>query len=83
MSPSGSPRSQVAPLRRHAVTWTIATGVLWAIGWTVTTGAGVDVEAQYTLFGLTGAVAVAVLQSVLINRLVPATESNREMAHIG
>jgi hypothetical protein len=72
-----------APLRRHALSWTLATGALWAIGWAVTTGAGIKVEDQWPLFGISGAVVVAVVQSVLINRFVPATESNREVANTG
>jgi hypothetical protein len=65
-----------APLRRYAVAWTLATGVLWAIGWAVTTGAGIKVEDQWPVFGISGALVVAFLQSVLINRFVPAVESN-------
>jgi hypothetical protein len=53
------------------------------IGWAVTTGAGIKVEDQWPLFGISGALIVAAVQSVLINRFVPATESNREMAHTG
>jgi hypothetical protein len=36
-----------APLRRHALVWTLATGALWAIGWAVTTAAGIKVEDQW------------------------------------
>lgn len=72
-----------AALRRHALSWTLATGALWAIGWAVTTGAGIKVEVQWPLFGISGAVVVAAVQSVLINRFVPATESNREVANTG
>jgi hypothetical protein len=72
-----------APLRRHALSWTLATGALLAIGWDVTTGACIKVEDQWPLFGISGAVVVAVVQSVLINRFVPATESNREVANTG
>jgi hypothetical protein len=72
-----------APLHRHALSWTLATGALWAIGWAVTTGAGIKVEDQWPLFGITGALVVAAVQSVLINRFVPATESNLELANTG
>ena len=75
---SGWPRSaSFAPLRRHALTWTLATAALWAIGWAVTTGAGIKVEDQWPVFGISGALTVAILQSVLVNRLVPAIRSNR------
>ena len=66
-----------APLRRHALTWTVATGALWAIGWTVTTGWGIDVDKQWPVFGISGALVAAVLQSMFISRFVPETESTR------
>jgi hypothetical protein len=70
-------------LRRHAAAWTLATGALWAIGWAVTTGAGIKVEDQWPVFGISGALVVVLVQSVLINRLVPAGELHREVAHSG
>jgi len=72
-----------APLRRHAAAWTLATGALWAIGWAVTTGAGIKVEDQWPVFGISGALVVVLVQSVLINRFVPAVEPHRELAHSG
>jgi MFS family permease len=73
-----------APLRRHAVSWTLATGGLWASGWAVTTAAGIKVEDQWPVFGISGALVVAVLQSVLINRLVPANQGRHiEVATVG
>jgi hypothetical protein len=35
-----------------------ALSVLWALGWTITTAAGIDVERQYTVFGSSGALFV-------------------------
>jgi hypothetical protein len=72
-----------APLRRHAAAWTLGTGALWAIGWAVTTGAGIKVEDQWPVFGISGALVVVLVQSVLINRFVPAVEPHRELAHSG
>ena len=72
-----------APLRRHAAAWTLATGALWAIGWAVTTGAGIKVEDQWPVFGISGALVVVLVQSVLVNRFVPAVEPHRELAHSG
>ena len=43
----------------------------------MTTSAGIKVEDQWALFGISGALVVAFLQSVLVNRFVPATASNR------
>ena len=66
------------------LSWTIATGGLWAIGWAVTTGAGIKVEDQWPVFGISGALVVAIVQSVLINRLVPAIERRHlEVATVG
>jgi len=66
-----------APLRRHGLTWTLATGALWAIGWAVTTGSGIDVDKQWPVFGISGALVAAVLQSMFISRYVPDTQSSR------
>jgi hypothetical protein len=38
---------------------------LWALGWTITSSAGIDVEAQYTVFGSSGALVVTALTSIL------------------
>jgi hypothetical protein len=50
---------------RSIVAWVPALGALWALGWTVTTAAGVDVESQYTVFGSTGALVVTAATAVL------------------
>jgi hypothetical protein len=49
--------------------------VLWALGWTVTTAAGVDVERQYAVFGALGAITFMALSGVLLDRLRAATPS--------
>lgn len=49
----------------------------------MTTAAGVKVAEQFPVFGIAGALVVAVLQSVLINHLVSAIESNRELPNSG
>ena len=38
---------------------------LWALGWTVTASAGIDVDAQYTVFGSSGALVVTAATSIL------------------
>ena len=65
------------PLRRRMLEWSLATGALWAIGWTITTAAGVDVDEQWANFGILGALAVALLQSFLVERAVPSTTPTR------
>ncbi len=51
--------------RRHAavaaLAWIPFLGACWALGWTITSTAGVDVERQYTVFGATGAIVVTAL----------------------
>lgn len=52
-------------LGRIAWAWPAALAGLWALGWTITASAGIDVEAQYTVFGSSGAVIVTAATSVL------------------
>src|SRR4051794_10709225 len=44
--------------------------VLWALGWTLPTLAGIDVDQQYTIFGAAGAVTFAALSGVLLHALL-------------
>jgi hypothetical protein len=44
---------------------------LWALGWTVTTLAGIDVDRQFTVFGAYGALAFSALSGLLLHRLLP------------
>ena len=68
-------------LRRHAAAWTVASAALWAIGWAVTTAFGIDVEQQYAVFGISGALVVAFGQGVVLNRLIPATPAHEVIDH--
>jgi hypothetical protein len=52
-------------LGRVVCAWPVVLGGLWALGWTVTSSAGIDVEAQYTSFGASGAILVTAAMSVL------------------
>jgi hypothetical protein len=52
-------------LGRIAWAWPAALAVLWALGWTITASAGIDVERHYTVFGSSGAIAVTVVTAVL------------------
>jgi len=45
--------------------WPVALAGLWALGWTITASAGIDVEAQYAVFGSSGAVVVTAATSLL------------------
>ncbi len=48
-----------------ALLWPAYLALVWALGWTVTTAVGVQVEEQFTVFGAAGAITVALLTSVL------------------
>lgn len=50
--------------------WTLLTAALWALGWTVSTSIGVSVEEQFVVFGISGALAAAAVQSIVVRRLV-------------
>ncbi|MFF6774099.1 hypothetical protein ACFY8W_11090 [Streptomyces sp. NPDC012637] len=53
--------------------WAVAMPALWAAGWTVTTLAGVGVDARFTVFGATGALTFSALSGVLLDGILPAT----------
>ena len=54
-------------LLRHRVArswvWAAAMPLLWALGWTVTTAAGIDVDRQYAVFGAFGAFGTVVAEA--------------------
>jgi hypothetical protein len=52
-------------LGRLVWAWPVELAGLWALGWTITSSAGIDVDAQYTVFGSSGAVVVTAATSVL------------------
>jgi hypothetical protein len=57
---------------RRALGWIAVNAALWALGWTVTTAAGIDVSQQWAVFGLFGCLTLAFLQSTVIGAFVPA-----------
>ncbi len=59
----------------RAWSWGLATPALWALGWTVTTAIGVDVERQYVVFGAAGAITVMALSGLLFEWLRGAPRS--------
>ncbi len=44
--------------------------MLWPLGWTLSSGV-IDVAEQWPIFGASGAIAVALLQSTFIERVLP------------
>jgi hypothetical protein len=63
------------PLRSRALEWSFGSAALWAIGWAVTEGTGVDVDEQWAVFGISGALVVALLQSFVVGRATPSVAS--------
>ena len=47
---------------------------LLAVGWTVTTLGGIDVDQRFTVFGAYGAVVFTLLSGLLLARFMPAQE---------
>jgi uncharacterized membrane protein len=60
------------PPARQRWLWAAAMPALWALGWTVTTVAGISVGDQFTVFGSTGAITVSALLGLLLQHLLPA-----------
>lgn len=58
--------------RRLAMAWAAAMPALFAIGWSVTTLGGIDVDKQFTVFGAYGAVVFTLLSGLLLARFMPA-----------
>jgi hypothetical protein len=58
--------------RRLAVAWGAAMPLLFAIGWSVTTLGGIDVDKQFTVFGAYGAVVFTLLSGLLLARFIPS-----------
>jgi hypothetical protein len=53
--------------------WAAAVPLLWALGWTVTTAGGIDVDQQFAVVGAYGAITFMALSGVLLDRLRAAT----------
>ena len=68
----GAAQAVALPHRtRRRWLWALGVAVLWALGWTLTTLAGVNVEAQFTNFGAIGAVTFTALSGLLLHVLLP------------
>ena len=64
---------QALVLRPHVATWfwwAIAMPPLWALGWIVTTAAGISVDQHFTNFGAYGAITFTVLSGLLLVQLL-------------
>ena len=66
-------------LGRVALAWVPTLSALWAIGWAITTAAGVDVESHYPVFGASGALVVTACTTTLplvLNRRTSARSAS-------
>jgi len=59
----------------NAWVWAAAVPLLWALGWTVTTAGGIDVDQQFAVFGAYGAITFMALSGILLDRLRATTSS--------
>jgi hypothetical protein len=55
--------------------------LLWALGWTVTAAAGVDVDRQYAVFGAFGAITFMALSGIVLDRLRAASPATPSPPH--
>jgi hypothetical protein len=65
----------------NAWVWAAAMPLLWALGWTVTTAGGIDVDQQFAVFGAYGAITFMALSGVLLDRLRAATSPATPAIH--
>jgi hypothetical protein len=66
---------QALVLRPHVAAWfwwALAMPPLWALGWIVTTAAGISVDQHFTNFGASGAIVVTILSGLLLVVLLRA-----------
>ncbi len=74
----GPPQAIALPATaRRRWVWAVAMPLLWALGWTVTTVTGVDVQSGFTIFGATGALTFSALSGLLLLIVLPRTVSAR------
>jgi hypothetical protein len=75
----------VALPRRARLRWAWATAMpaVWALGWTVTTVAGIAVSDQFAIFGAFGALAFTALSGLLLHVLLPTSTAPSRDRHAG
>jgi hypothetical protein len=55
----------------HRWSWAVAMPLMWVLGWSATTLGGIDVEAQFTVFGMYGALVFTAISGSLLHVLLP------------
>jgi hypothetical protein len=61
--------------KRLAFAWAAAMPFLLALGWAASTGIGVDVAEQFTVFGAAGAIVFTLLSGFVVARFAPITRA--------
>jgi hypothetical protein len=62
--------------------WAAAMPVLWSLGWVITTLAGIAVERQFTIFGISGAVTFTALSGLLLSWILPRRPAAQVIAAV-
>jgi hypothetical protein len=82
--PLGIAQTIALPRRaRLRWTWAAAMPALWALGWTVTTAAGIAVSDQFAIFGAFGALTFAALSGLLLQILLPVGTAQAQDSRAG
>jgi hypothetical protein len=68
---------------RLRIVWAAVIPLLWALGWTVTTVGGIDVDQQFTIFGAYGAITFSALSGALLHLLLPTAAVARPRTRVG
>jgi hypothetical protein len=68
---------------RRRIVWAVVIPLLWALGWTVTTVGGIDIDRQFTTFGAYGAITFSALSGALLHLLLPASAVARARTRLG
>ena len=67
---------------RDRVLWTLATPVLWAGGWAITSQVIVDADRQHAVFGASGALAVSLVTGALYALRDPSASATSAVATV-
>ena len=59
----------------NAWVWVVASGVAWAVGWTVTSGIGVALASGWPVYGLSGALVSQIITGVVLWKVLSRGEA--------
>jgi hypothetical protein len=64
---------------KFAVVWTISTAIAWSLAWFITSKVIVDAEAQYQIFGSSGALVATVGLGIVLKYALPWINSSSNL----